>query len=135
MLVSLDQLATGNERKDYYLTPGQELVFSRKSRNVAIHQPARTHSADPVLAKHAPVRVDSLSNWYMFNNQTLADVFDQLSAIYNVNIQYSMKDIRKMYFIGKIEKKDSLHKIIQDIALLNHLTVTNHDGSYIITKR
>ena len=134
VLVSLDTLASGNERKDYYLSPGQELVFDRKSRNVAIREPVRTRSAEPIITRHNTLRIDSLSNWYMFNNQTLADVFDQLSAIYNVNIQYSRKDIRKMYFIGKIEKKDSLHKIIQDIALLNHLTVTNHDGSYIITK-
>jgi len=133
VLVSLDQLASGNERKDYYLLPGQELVFDRNSRNVAINDFGKQHS-NGSMARHSVLRPDSLSNWYMFNNQRLSDVFNQLAAIYNVDIQYSMEDIRKMYFIGRIEKKDSLHKIIQDIAILNHLTVTNHDGSYIITK-
>jgi hypothetical protein len=71
----------------------------------------------------------------MFNNQALPDVLDQLSAIYNVEIQYSTEDLRQKYFIGKLEKKDSLSKILRDIALLNHLSVTNQNGRYIIKKQ
>ena len=70
----------------------------------------------------------------MFNNQSLADVFDQLSAIYNVDIEYTHSEIKDMYFIGKLEKKDSLNEIISDIAILNHLSVTTSNGRYIIKK-
>jgi len=132
VLVSLEGAPDIREQKDYYLSPGQELVFSRSTRNVAINDPER-HTDEPVAKSH-PVKVDTISNWYMFNNQKLADVFDQLSAIYNVNIEYSHEDIRNMYFIGRLEKRDSLLEIIQDIALLNHLSVTTLNGKYIIKK-
>lgn len=133
VLVSLEGETMANEQKDYYLSPGQELVFSKRTRDVAINGPHK-HPEEHV-AKSDPVRPDTISNWYMFNNQTLADVFDQLSAIYNVDIDYSREDIRNMYFIGKLEKRDSLTEIIHDIALLNHLSVTSRNGRYIIRKR
>jgi len=132
VLVSLEGTPDLREQKDYSLSPGQELVFSRSTRNVAINDPEK-HVDEPV-AKSRPVKIDTISNWYMFNNQRLADVFDQLSAIYNVDIEYSHEDIRNMYFIGRLEKRDSLLEIIQDIALLNHLSVTSLNGKYIIKK-
>jgi len=39
-----------------------------------------------------------------------------------------------MYFIGKLEPGDSVDKIIRDITLLNHLTVTIQNGRYFIGK-
>lgn len=132
VLVSLEGAPDIQEQKDYYLSPGQELVFSRSTRNVAINEPEK--HTDASVARSHPLKVDTITNWYMFNNQKLADVFDQLSAIYNVNIEYSHDDVRNMYFIGRLEKRDSLLEIIQDIALLNHLSVTSLNGRYIIKK-
>jgi hypothetical protein len=77
-------------------------------------------------------RPDSLANWFMFNNQGLADVFDQLAIIYNVEIQYTNSDLHNKYFIGKLDRHDSLNKIMKDIALLNHLSVVEKEGCYII---
>jgi transmembrane sensor len=65
----------------------------------------------------------------MFNNQTLSDVFDQLALLYNVDIQYSERDLRNKYFIGKLEMKDSLSEIMRDIALLNKLSVQNQTAN------
>ena len=39
-----------------------------------------------------------------------------------------------MFFIGRLDKKDSLSEIIQDIALLNNLSVTSRNGNYYIKK-
>jgi len=127
--ISLDD---STSKRAYYLEPGQELVFSKSSRNIAINGPVK-HTEDHIAKAHS-LKADTISNWYMFNNQRLADVFDQLSAIYNVDIEYSHSEIRDMYFIGKLEKKDSLNEIISDIAILNHLSVTTSNGRYIIRK-
>ncbi|MBN9384606.1 MAG: DUF4974 domain-containing protein [Chitinophagaceae bacterium] len=132
VLVSLEGAPDIQEQKDYYLSPGQELIFSRSTRNVAINEPEKRPDAS--VARSHPLKADTISNWYMFNNQKLADVFDQLSAIYNVSIEYSHEDLHNMYFIGRLEKRDSLLEIIQDIALLNHLSVTSLNGKYIIKK-
>ncbi len=134
VLVALEeQPAKG---KDYYLMPGQEFVFERNTHQVAINEFGKREEEELHIAKPAHVASpDSMANWYMFNNQSLADVFDQLSVIYNVKIEYPRKEIRKIYFIGKLEKKDSLSDILEDIALLNHLSVANRDGGYIIQVR
>jgi ferric-dicitrate binding protein FerR (iron transport regulator) len=135
VMVGLDSLFRDSQ-SPYYLSPGEELVFNKENNHIAILDPGKHGGAYASNRVHRlSPRPDSLANWYMFNNQTLADVFDQLSAIYNVEIQYSREDLRRKYFIGKLEKKDSLNKIIRDIALLNHLTVTNENGRYIIKKR
>jgi len=133
VLVTVEGGPDDKGQKDYYLSPGQELIFSKSTRDVAINSPEK-HAVEVSVAKAHPVNADTISNWYMFNNQSLADVFDQLSAIYNVEIDYSRQEIRNLYFIGKLEKKDSLVEIIRDIALLNHLSVTSLNGKYIITK-
>jgi len=71
----------------------------------------------------------------MFNNQTLAEVLDQLSAMYRVEIRYPKASIGNSYFIGKIDKDDSLDKIIHDIAILNRLSVKKQNGVYILRKK
>jgi hypothetical protein len=71
----------------------------------------------------------------MFNNQSLAEVFDQLALLYNVDIQYSSAELRNKFFIGRLEKKDSLSKIMRDIARLNHLSLTIGDGKYIVKRQ
>jgi len=130
--ISLEDSMNVTRQKDYYLQPGEELVFTKSTRYIAINSPVK-HTEETIAKTHS-VKADTISNWYMFNNQRLADVFDQLAAIYNVDIEYSHSDIKDMYFIGKLEKKDSLNEIIRDIAILNHLSVTTSNGRYIIRK-
>lgn len=134
VLVSLEGAPDVKEQKDYYLDPGQELVFTRSTRDVAINDPREKRADAPVVARAKGVKADTISNWYMFNNQRLSDVFDQLAAIYNVQIEYSHEDVRNMFFIGRLDKKDSLDDIIKDIALLNHLSVTSLNGKYYVKK-
>ncbi|HVU53510.1 MAG TPA: FecR family protein [Puia sp.] len=131
--VSLEDTVGPAGQEAYYLEPGQELVFSKSTRNIAINNPVK-HPDEHIARVHNNLKIDTISNWYMFNNQTLAEVFDQLSAIYNVDIEYSHSEIRDMYFIGKLEKRDSLNEIMRDIAILNHLSVTTLNGRYIIKK-
>lgn len=131
VMVTYDPVADDSERR-YVLSPGQEFVFSKASSSVAIRD-FRNHGE--YLARRSnrrTARPDSLANWYMFNNQTLSDVFDQLALLYNVKIQYSEGDLRNKYFIGKLEMKDSLSEIMRDIALLNKLSVTESNGKFVL---
>ena len=136
LIVGVDSLVKDSTRK-YYLSPGQELIYGKWNKSVVIQKitPAGGGGYAYSRINRLPGHPDSLSNWYMFNNQSLADVFDQISILYNIDIQYSSVDLRHKYFIGKLEKKDSLSKIMRDIALLNHLSVTVLDGRYIVRKR
>ncbi len=136
LIVKLDSLEKDSTRK-YFLSPGQELIYGKWNKSVVIQKITPSGGGGYAYSRinRLPGHPDSLSNWYMFNNQSLADVFDQISILYNIDIQYSSADLRHKYFIGKLEKKDSLSKIMRDIALLNHLSVTVLDGRYIVRKR
>jgi len=121
--------------KDYYLLPGDEFHFNRKTLIAGI---VNSEKAKPVAkARKEAIGYNdkaSVTNWYMFNNQALAKVFDQLEAIYNVKIEYNKTAIRGMNFIGKIEKNDSIAFILKDIGIVNNLSVTRQGDIYIITK-
>jgi len=136
VMVSVDSIVADSIAR-YFLSPGEEFVYGKWNKSVVIRDfNVRSGAGLAVNRVHRlPGKPDTLFNWYMFNDQKLADVFDQLSILYNVDIQYSSVDLHNKYFIGKLEKKDSLNKIIRDIALLNHLSVTERDGSYMIRKR
>ena len=135
LLVRIDPVHKDSAKK-YFLSPGDEFVYGKWNNSVVVRKFA-VHGggyAAPRL-NHLPSGEDSLHNWYMFNNQNLAEVFDQLALLYNVEIQYSPADLRNKFFIGKLEKKDSLSKIMSDIARLNHLSVTIDGGKYIVAKQ
>jgi len=134
VMVSYDP-QPGDSARRYVLKPGQEFIFDKPDGSVAIRD-FRNHGE--YLAQRANKRTgrpDSLANWYMFNNQTLSDVFDQLALLYNADIQYSEADLRNKYFIGKLQMKDSIGEIIRDIALLNELSVTESNGKYVIKRQ
>jgi len=71
----------------------------------------------------------------MFNNQSLIEIFHSLELMYDVKIAYTKKDVEQRYFIGTFSKSDSVESILQQIAVLNKLTVTKKDSSFIIKKR
>ena len=110
------------------LSPGELLVYDRKSRVAKILSPDRRQGSRANKPGGVP-------EWYMFSSQSLEQVFDQLSVYYNVEIGYSPSDIRNRYFTGRYENDDSLDTILKDIALLNRLSITKQDGRYIVKKR
>lgn len=117
--------------QDYILLPGDEFSYSREM-GVSLHRklPATKPGTG---SSNKDVSGDNARNsWYMFENQGLQQVFDQLSAIYGVRIYYSPADLQGMSFIGKIDQSDSLDNILRDITMLNNLTVTKNNKGYII---
>jgi transmembrane sensor len=131
VLVTIDPVRDSS--REYMLKPGEEFVFGKANGSVVIRD--FVHGPNVARRMGRPGKPDTLFNWYMFNNQPLADVLQQLSNLYNVEIDYSKDELHNLYFIGRLEKKDSLGETLGDIALLNHLKVTLRDGRYIITKR
>lgn len=126
-------------KKDYFLQPGQELVYD----NAKVTARVRSFYREAPVAKEEikeeaitddPAVPKKPGTWYMFNNQPLDQVFRQLAEMYDAEIIYSKKDVQKMYFIGDFDKSDSLELILRKIAIPNNLTVTRQDNKYIIKK-
>ena len=135
LIVRVDPVSKDSAKK-YFLSPGEEFVYGKWNNSVVVRK-FIVHGGGNAAFRlsRLPSGQDSLHNWYMFNNQSLAEVFDQLALLYNVDIQYSNADLRNKFFIGRLEKKDSLSKIMRDIARLNHLSLTIEDGKYIVKRQ
>ena len=119
-------------QKDYYMAPGDVFSYNHGNGMASLLSRSRKVNGAAIAADNSTAAV---FNWYMFDNQELAEVFDQLSAIYNVSIHYNPADLKGLNFIGKIERTDSLGNILRDISLLNNLTVVNNGKNYSIRKQ
>jgi len=125
-------------KKDYYLNPGQEFVYNNHA--IALIRPfnnKRIDSAkanDDILADEPTLPQNIGGSWYMFNNQSLGDVFDQLSFNFNAKIVYNKEDVNRKYFVGRFNKSDSLDVILKYITIANKLKVDKKDNTYYITK-
>lgn len=125
-------------KKEVYLLPGEEFVYG--SDGVAKNKGYKK-GALPIQMLNEEKFLDDPSlpenekgSWYMFNDQPLASVIDQLAALYNVRIFYKEKDIQKIYFTGKYERTESLDVILNRIAVINDLKVIKKDSAYLISK-
>jgi ferric-dicitrate binding protein FerR (iron transport regulator) len=125
---------------DVYLLPGQAFVYGGQTRaKVKEFKVDNAVAPEQIMNKEQAHDDPSLPeneerSYFMFNNQPLAQVFDDLEGLYNVTIIYDKKDIQNLYFIGKYSNADSLETILKRIATLNNLTVTKKDNAYIIGK-
>jgi len=127
--------------QEYYLYPGQDLVYNNRNyttRLIDHHDKGSVaeNSRGKEMGKDSPdLPDDKKGSWYMFNNQSLAQVFDQLMVLYSVDINYSKRDVYNLYFAGRFDKSDSLYTILNQIASLNNLKVAQKNNGFKITKK
>jgi len=123
------------------LQPGEILRYNKRSGSISVTGPSRPAPREKVLRSipeaaatgNRPRNIDS-NYWYMFNNQPLGDVLDQLKAIYHVEIRYSREDLTGMTFIGKLDKTDTLEQVLNYLSKLNGLKLSRENGGYSIRK-
>jgi len=121
--------------KDYYLSPGEELVYNRTNKVVRIYTVGGVKDSKGNADVAGTDGVIKKPEWYKFDGVLLSDVLDQLEVYYQVQIDYSPSDVQNMYFTGRVDKNDSLQNILRDIGLLNDLTITKQNDSYFVIKK
>ncbi|GAB3427641.1 FecR family protein [Niabella aquatica] len=123
-------------KKDFFLLPGDQLIYNKSLVTASVRSSGKmnnriTHAIPPQKEKAIVERPD----WYKFDGMPLDKVIEQLKVYYDVDIRYISDDIRDKYFTVRIEKRDSLENILNDIALLNDLIVTKKNGVYFLLKK
>lgn len=122
-----------------FLSPGQEFIYSY-TKGVRVWSfrkspvTAKPSVDDEVIADDPLIPKNARTPWFMFNNQLLADVLEQLSGIYGVQILYKEEDVKNKYFIGKFNRTDSLDIILKYITEVNGLRFTRNENVYHIEK-
>jgi|GEM_PF-2595084 len=117
-----------------YLSPGQEFIYGKQIIVRSFLQNMSSITKDNHPAEDPYIASGEESNWYMFNNQSLEEVLNQLEAIYKVKIVYNRSDIKNIYFTARYERTESLASILTRIAKLNNLKITDNDSVMIIKK-
>lgn len=122
------------------LHPGETFLYNKRSGSIAITGRSGPDPRKKVLKPvpesvtgSRPHNIDS-NYWYMFNNQPLGDVLDQLKAIYHVEIRYSREDVAGMTFIGKLDRTDTLEQVLSYLSKLNGLKLFRENNGYSIRK-
>ena len=131
------------KEKGYYLLPGDEFVYSKSLSKGNVKKYLATDKSNISRGqgkKLSPIEnitipfVDKTSNWFMFNNQSLPEVFEQLKEMYQVDIIYQKNKISKLYFIGAFRTTDPINVVLYKIAELNGLQVTQEDQKYYVKR-
>lgn len=135
--------------KDYYLMPGDKLSYTNKgyaikdnySNEKTIIDPDNPSSETYINKKRLPEKMElenrksSIPQWYKFEKESLANIFDQLSNMHMVRIEYNPNDIADSYFIGKFINDQKIDQVLKTIADLNNLIVVKTgDKSFRISK-
>jgi transmembrane sensor len=127
-------------KNDVYLLPGQEFVYGSKT-TVKAKAFKLNNAAEPEdiinneLYRDDPsIPENAEGSWYMFNNESLGQVLNQLAGMYNVQIIYDQNDVENIYFTGKYSRSDSLQSILDQIGVLHNLKIIKKDSAFIISK-
>ncbi|MCH5715597.1 FecR family protein [Niabella hibiscisoli] len=125
-------------RAPFYLSPGDVLTYDKQNGQVRFISAKSTQPSSNDSEKGGntslPDNTMADNNWYMFNNQPLTGVLDQLSLLYNQKISYSAEDLSGLSFIGRIDKTDTLETILQLIGRLNNLQVVKEPNGFLMKK-
>lgn len=117
-------------KEDVFLTPGEQMQYYLDSERVTVTRRVTTEpAAKEALAVAEPVNQSLL----VFESEPLPQVMKQLMKQYNVSIIYNEEDMAGMNFSGTLQKNDSLPVILQVIARMNGLTVTNKDDGFVVS--
>ncbi len=121
---------SANSFNTVYLTPGQ--LVSINTRDYTVNERREFSFKDKMIFKtELPVGKPTNMN---FENESLAKVFDTLSNVYKIPIEYDRELIEGLYFSGYVLPTDSMNNIINLIANMNGLVVM-HKGEHIVIKK
>ena len=126
-------------KKGLLLLPGQEFIYGNQTTAKVVIFKVKNIAPEQIMKEERmgdspSIPENAEAPFFMFNNQSLSMVFDDLSALYNVKIFYDRKDVQNIYFTGKYDRSESLKIILTRLAMLNKLTVNKNDTAFIISK-
>lgn len=110
------------------LAPGQSLLLDKEKFTVSL---SRRQDGNGLDLKKLGVR--ELTKTFVFNNESLADIFKELGADYRVRFVYRQDVLKNGTFTGRFNaQKETLENFLSTIAILNNLTIRQgRNGIYI----
>jgi len=103
------------------LIPGERMTYDKKNRSI---------TKDKVDIKF---HESWISGYLLFDNEPITEIYKKLERYYNKNIE-TEKGLDKISFSGKLDLKDRLEDVLENISFASAVKVQERNGSYIIKK-
>ncbi len=133
VVVQADPNAVAKKMDPVYLKPGDRLnihpvslassIKREPAQNSCRHRNCGKEKKKKKKKKMAPATI-------RFEQEALSKVFDKLATHYNILITYDLQEIRDLDFSGTLNLPDSVMPVLQKLAVLNGLTVTEIQNGY-----
>ncbi|HEY6978278.1 MAG TPA: FecR domain-containing protein [Chitinophagaceae bacterium] len=123
--------------KNIYLLPGEQMQYDTDKMLVAVEKIINDNnrSLKKPLSNPAAKKAEGVDNHNLsFNSTPLIEVLNQLAKYYSAKIEFDENEINTMSFTGEITKTDSLPIVLNIIAQMNELEVTQQDDGFMIRK-
>lgn len=141
VVVKASDPANERMKNDIYLLPGQQLIYGDQTTvrveffKAKMETPEKNMNKE--LASDKPAIPENVDRpYFMFNDQSLSRVLDDLAAIYNVKIIYNKNDVQQIYWTGKYDRSESLETILKRIGKVQNLLITReNEDTYIIKSK
>jgi ferric-dicitrate binding protein FerR (iron transport regulator) len=115
--------------KEIYLHPGESLVYDAKAKG----QPLVNTIAE--TNRQLPSGQEVASNSLVYHQQPLPQVLQQLEKHFNITIVYNAQSLRNIKVTAEFTTSDTPADILENIALLNGLTLERTtEGGFLLKK-
>lgn len=123
--------------KELYLLPGQSLVLNTQTLVTVIEKSitakknlVRNGETETVISQQKNFK--ETADDIIFEQTPLSIVFDKLEKQYDIILKYDFKGLTERSFTGVIHKKDVIDRVLNNIVVLNNLSLTRTDHGYVI---
>jgi transmembrane sensor len=132
VVVQSDSSANGKGMEKTYLLPGNKLLINKANFALALIKDAGRQMPSPKISM--PNGQTELSATEIsFRNQSLNEIFNVLERDFSAVIEFDKNQLAGMYFTGSFKRNaHTVALVLNEIALLNHLTIEKRDSTYIL---
>ena len=105
--------------KETVLSPGEEIVFDKENGNT------EKAKVDVLLY------TSWVSGYLIFHNESTLEVLKKLERYYNRQIKAGV-NLENKTFSGKLDLKEDIHNVLENVAYASSLEVTEQDNMFLI---
>jgi len=128
--VTIEQ--SGSRSKVVHLTAGQQLSWNIASGSSIVRESL------PVIKPLSPVKklIHKSPEIFtlVFDQEPLPDVLKKIASRFTIPLKYDTEELSSLYFSGTVKSTDKPIRILQRIAVLHDLVITEDKKGYRISK-
>ena len=103
------------------LIPGERMIYDKKEEQI---------SKDQVDVR---LYASWVKGYLIFDNIPITDVYKKLERYYNFKID-AEDGLEKITFSGKLDLKENIKEVLDNISFASSVKVLENNGSYLIKK-